>query len=133
MNLSRLVSPALCLLLAASLSACSMFGSKSSVATTAPVGAQEFDPYSNTWRASTQVVVPGPSEPNPEIAAQQAQLKKENSVIKQVGRSASKVGTAAGSVGKTLAKPLKWVPFVGKKDAQDEVDPEYYPATASPQ
>ncbi|WP_156345704.1 hypothetical protein [Verrucomicrobium spinosum] len=78
----------------------------------------------------SRVVVPPPSEPNPEIAAQQEQLKKENSVVNKMGRSAGKVGSAAGSVGKTLTKPLKWIPFVGgKKSAEDEVDPAYSPAS----
>ncbi|WP_038162366.1 hypothetical protein [Verrucomicrobium sp. BvORR106] len=130
MNLSRLAHSAACLALVAGLSACSMFGSKSSVSQSAPVGAQEFDPFSNTWRPVSRVVVPPPSEPNPEIAAQQEQVKKQNSVVNKMGRSAGKVGNAAGAVGKTLAKPLKWIPFVGgKKSAEDEVDPAYSPAS----
>ena len=130
MNLSRLAHSAACLALVAGLSACSMFGSKSSVAQSAPVGAQEFDPFSNTWRPVSRVVVPPPSEPNAEIAAQQEQAKKDNSVVNKMGRSAGKVGSAAGAVGKTLTKPLKWIPFVGgKKNAEDEVDPAYSPAS----
>ena len=129
MNLSRLAHSAACLALVAGLSACSMFGSKSSVTQSAPVGAQEFDPYSNTWRTVSRVVVPPPSVPNSDIAAQQEQLKKENSVVNKMGRSANKVGSAAGSVGKTIAKPLKWIPFVGGKKGEDEVDPAYSPAS----
>ena len=128
MNLSRLVQPAVYLALAVGLSSCSMFGSKSSPTASAPVGAQEFDSYSNTWKPASRVVVPPPSEPNAEIAAQKEQLKKENSVVKKMGRG-------AGEVGKTIAKPLKWVPFVGGKKGEastdpNEVDPSYSPAPA---
>ncbi|MEZ0387363.1 MAG: hypothetical protein ACAI34_09875 [Verrucomicrobium sp.] len=126
MNLSRLVLPAVCLVLAAGLSSCSMFGSKSSSTASAPVGAQEFDPYSNTWKPAGRVVVPPPSQPNADIAAQKEALKKENSMVKKVGRG-------AGEVGKTITKPLKWIPFVGGKKGEasadpNEVDPSYSPA-----
>jgi hypothetical protein len=119
MNLSRLVQPTACLVLAAGMSACSMFGSKSRTAQAAPVS-QEFDLYSNTWKPATQFAVAPPSVPNADLAMQKEQQKKEAGVISSMGRSASKVGSA-------MTKPLKYIPFVGGSK-KSEADPEYTPA-----
>jgi hypothetical protein len=107
----RLLQTLACSTVAFGLSACGMFGSKTSqpVASTA---AQEFDPYAHTWKATGRVVTPPPSQPNAALAAQDAAAKQENSTLNKAGRA---VASTASAVGRVAKKPLEWLPF-GKKD-----------------
>jgi hypothetical protein len=110
MNYRRPLHVLACSFAALSLSACGLFDSKSSSVTA--TGAQEFDPYSNSWRASHKVVTPGPSEPNAAIAEQQAAAKRDSNALAKAGRA---MGNTASAVGRVVKKPLGWLPF-GKKD-----------------
>ena len=99
------------------LSAC---GSKP---TPAPVatGPQEFDPYSNSWRASNRIVTPPPSQPNQALAEQQEAAAREDSTLNRAGRA---VGSTADAVGRAVKKPLEWLPFGKKEEAPaEEVQP----------
>ncbi len=78
----------------------------------APAGQQEFDPYSNTWRPSGQVVTPPPSQPNAQLAEREAEARREDSALNKAGRAMS---NTAGAMGRAVKKPLDWLPF-GKKD-----------------
>jgi hypothetical protein len=107
----RLLQVLACGSVALGLSACGMFGSKPprQVATS---GAQEFDPYANTWKSTGRVVTPPPSEPNAALAMQEAAAKQENSALNKAGRA---MNSTASAVTRAAKKPLEWLPF-GKKD-----------------
>lgn len=83
----------------------------------APVaaGPQEFDPYTNSWRASNRVVTAPPSQPNLALAAQQEEAAREDNALNRAGRAVSSA----------VKKPLQWLPF-GKKD--EVPDEEVLPA-----
>lgn len=110
-----------CGALALCLSSCGLFSSKPKPVASGPAGPLEFDSFSNSWKPSTQVVTPPPSEPNATLAEQQAAAKREDSTLKKAGRA---VGNTAGAVGRAVKKPLGWLPF-GKKDEApaEEVQP----------
>jgi hypothetical protein len=94
------------------LTACGMFGSKPAEVSHASVGAQEFDPFANTWKTSGGAVTPPPSQPNAALAEREAAEKQENSALSKAGRA---MNTTASAVGRAVKKPLGWLPF-GKKD-----------------
>jgi hypothetical protein len=116
-RLSQLLA---CATLIGALSSCGMFGSGSSQANTAP-SAQEFDPFSNSWKPAGQIVTPPPSEPNAALAEQKAEQERQSSALNKVGRA---VGNTASAAGRVVKKPLEWLPF-GKKDEApvEEVKP----------
>lgn len=123
MSFQRFLPVLACGTLALGLSSCGLFSSKQQ-----PVGVaeqQQFDPFSNTWKPSTQVITPPPSEPNATLAEQQAAAKREAGALKKAGRA---VGNTAGAVGRAVKKPLSWLPF-GKKDEVpiEEVQPAVVP------
>jgi hypothetical protein len=97
--------------IALGLTACGMFGSKPAESH-ASVGAQEFDPFANTWKASGRTVTPPPSQPNAALAEREAAEKQENSALSKAGRA---MNTTASAVSRAVKKPLGWLPF-GKKD-----------------
>ncbi len=123
MILKRVSLALICAASAAALTSCGMFGSKPAPAPSY-AGGQEFDPYTNSWKPAQRVAV-GTSQPNAMLAQRAEEQKRENTFIKKTGRAVNNTATAAGNA---VKKPLKWIPFVGKKG--EEKDPNYYPAPA---
>jgi hypothetical protein len=124
MNVRRIFSALVCSTSVVALSACGMFGSKVErpVAATGP---QEFDPYSNTWTTATRVVTPPPSQPNATLAEQQAQAKRDDSMMNKASRAMS---NTASSVSRAVKKPLGWLPFGKKYEGEvEKVQPEIVP------
>jgi hypothetical protein len=127
MNVRNLLSLLACGAVALSLSGCGLFGSGSKAERpVAATGAQEYDPYAHTWRASNRVVTPPRSEPSTALAQQQEAAKRENSTLNKAGRAMT---NTAGAVGRAVKKPLEWLPF-GKKD--ETVPDDAKPAVATP-
>ncbi len=124
MILQRFLQILACSAVALSLSACGLFGSRSSEPVAGP-GALEFDHYSNSWKPSTRVVTPPPAQPNAALVEKEEAEKRENGALKKAGRA---VGNTAGAVGRVVKKPFGWLPF-GKKDATtvEEVQPAVVP------
>jgi hypothetical protein len=113
----RLLQVLMCSSAAVALSACGMFGSKPAQPMAA-AGSQEFDPFSNSWKASEKIVTPPPSEPNVALAEQQAAAKREASALNKAGRAMS---STVSVVGRAVKKPLGWLPF-GKKDTATDAE-----------
>lgn len=126
MILKRCALSLVCISAAATLTSCGLFGGSKAQPTGAYVGGQEFDPYSNSWKPTQRVVTPPASQPNAELARRAEEQKKQDGLINKTTRAVTSTATAAGAA---VKKPLKWVPFVGKKGG-DEKDPNYYPAPA---
>ncbi len=85
------------LLFAVLATSCSMFSSKPVAAHTVPTVSQEFDPDSGTWKPTTKVVVPPPSEPNATLIAEEEKARADNSLTHKVGRA--------------VKAPLSWLPW----------------------
>lgn len=116
--LQRFLQIIVCGSVAFSLSSCGLFSSRSSEAAVTAPGALEFDHYSNTWKPSTRVVTPPPSQPNQALAEQEEAAKRENSTLNKAGRA---VTNTAGAVGRAVKKPFGWLPFGKKDEAPAEV------------
>ncbi|MFZ4763821.1 MAG: hypothetical protein ACOYMN_02610 [Roseimicrobium sp.] len=101
--------------MATTLTSCGMFGSSSRTASSA-TAAQEFDPFTHTWKPSSRVVVPPASQPNVEYAERKAAEEKENNTLSQVGRA---VGNTASAAGRAVKKPLEWF-APSKKEEPDQ-------------
>jgi hypothetical protein len=85
------------LLVAALATSCSLFSSKPVAEHTVPTISQEFDTDSGTWKPTTKIVVPPPSEPNATLTEAEEKARAENSLTHKVGRA--------------VKKPLTWLPW----------------------
>jgi hypothetical protein len=89
--------PLLCLLLLALGGVISCSSPKSNVAGAKP-GMAEYDPASASWKPTTRVVVPPPSQNTPPmVVAKSAPVQPKEGILTKMGR--------------TMKKPLQWLPW----------------------
>jgi hypothetical protein len=122
----RLLQLSASLLLAASASSCSMFGSSKANPSTNPHAMEEFDAASGMWVPAKKVAVPAPAPQNEVLAPAAQKEKSEGGMLKKVGN--------------VVKKPLTWLPWHKSEAEQSAADaaeaakaPKAKPASATQQ